>query len=424
MAADLWAGAEVQLATLASYLRRRPDVELLAVLFNEGALACELRALGVSVTVLDEQRNGSIQLLAALTGFLRDHPVDVVHTHKPKDNVLGAAAARLANVPCLVRTVHGRSEPMRGWARARYRLYDALDTSVLRWSADRIIAVSGCVSATLERRGCRRPSIVHLPNGIDLTKVRPARGRDEMRRELGIGPEAPVVGTVGRLSPVKGHIHLLKAARRILDTNRAARFVIVGDGPLRRELTAAAAQLGIDHACAFVGARTDVYDLMAAMDVFVLPSLDEGIPMALLEAMALGRPVVATAVGGVPEVLRHRLTGLLVESADERAMAQACLELVCDAAGAAMLGARARDLVERRFSHETNGQALIDVYRSVVAGSSRAATRLRLTCLRALHPELACVGDAGTVVPDQTAGRRSAGPCRNPQHKRAAAGKA
>jgi protein-tyrosine-phosphatase len=165
---------------------------------------------------------------------------------------------------------------------------------------------------------------------------------------------------------VKAHGDLLRAAQRILRTERDARFLIVGDGPLRGELAATAARLGVDRACSFPGSRADVHDLVAAMDIFVLPSLHEGIPMALLEAMALERPVVATAVGGVPEVVTDRVSGLLVAPRDDRALADACLALARNVPWARTLGAAARRTVTDRFSHQANGEALVGVYRSVM----------------------------------------------------------
>ena len=368
VSADLWAGAEVQVATAASYLAGHPGVELTAVLLNEGSLARELRRLGVPVTVMDERRHNALSLLISLTRWLRSHPVEIVHTHRYKETVLGALAAKLAGVPALIRTVHGQSEPMRGWPRAKLRTYEALDRWTLRCFADRIIAVSRRMADSLRESGYARGTVVPIHNGVDLRKVRPARPRSHVRRELGVDPAAPLFGTVGRLVPVKGHAHFLRAARLILQSEPGARFLIVGDGPLSSELAVSARHLGIDHACAFVGARTDVYDLVAAMDGFVLPSLDEGIPMALLEAMALGVPVVAAAVGGIPEVVAHRATGLLVDARDEAAVAEACLELTRDRDSARTRAARARRAVERDFSHEQNGRALVNAYCAVIPG--------------------------------------------------------
>lgn len=374
MSADLWAGAEVQVATTASYLVKRPEVVLTAVLFNEGRLARELRTLGVGVAVVDEHEHSASGILAFLIRFLKAHRVDILHTHRYKDTVLGAVAGKLAGVPHVVRTVHGLTEPMRGWDRMKFKAYDALDKMVLWHFADRVIPVSTGMAETLRDSGYRRSAVTPIHNGVDLGRIRATRDRHEVRQSLGIASGALLVGTVGRLSPVKAHADLLRAARLILQEVRDARFLIVGDGPLERELRALAARLGLEDACLFAGRRDDTCDLVAAMDIFVLPSLHEGIPMALLEAMAIGTPVVATAVGGVPEVVTDRVSGVLVEPRDERALADACLELARDRHAAQALAACARRRVETRFSHEVNGDALVDAYRSIAAGPASERT--------------------------------------------------
>src|SRR3989449_747931 len=395
MSADLWAGAEVQVATVASYLVERSDVTPTVVLWNEGPVAREGRGLGVAVTIVDEAGNNAVRILTRLTRFLRANEFEVVHTHRYKDNVLGAIAAKLAGVPHVIRTVHGLNEPTRGWARAKAWAYEALDKATLRCLADRIIAVSKRMAETLKDSGHRATAVIQIHSGVDLRKVRATRAREEVRQELGIGSRTLLVGAVGRLSRVKGHAYFLRAAKLILQKEHGARFLIVGDGPLRDELVASATHLGVDRACLFLGPRTDIYDLVAAMDIFVLPSLDEGIPMALLEAMALRTPVVASAEGGVPEIVTHRATGLLVTPRDERALADACLELALNPNWAQTLGARARRVVEDEFSHERNGQALMEVYRSVTSGRANRATLGRLTLPWRLAGRLVVYGQRG-----------------------------
>ena len=365
MTADLWAGAEVQLATTASYLADRSDVHVCAVLFNDGRLAGELRQLGIDVTVVDETRESAVRILAFLTRFLRDREIDLVHTHRYKDTVLSTIAAKLAGVPHLIRTVHGLREPMRGWDHLKFRVYETLDAVMLRCFADRVIAVSDRIADALRDEGYRPSLVTRVHNGIDLRKVMAMRRPEDLRRELGVDAGTIVFGTVGRLSPVKGHDTFLRAARLILDQHPGARFLIAGGGPLERELAALASELGIEPACRFLGPRADVYDLVSAMDVFVLPSLNEGIPMAVLEAMAVATPVVASAVGGLPEVIRDRQTGLLVPPADQRALADACLELARDREWAQRLGTAGRRVVEEQFSRDQNGRALMDTYAGV-----------------------------------------------------------
>lgn len=377
MSADLWAGAEVQLATVASYLAGRPDVDLSVVVFNDGALARELRALDIDVTVIDEHRASAMRILAFLVGFLRERGVHIVHTHRYKDNLLGTVAAKLADVPHVIRTVHGLAEPMRGWDRVKYQVLDRLDRLALSYCSDAIIAVSRHTAETLKASGYKRSAVHHIHNGVTLQKVRPSQSREHVRRALGIGPDTLLIGTAGRLSPVKAQDDLIRAAGLLVPDLPGVRVLIAGDGPLRGELGALSAQLGIDRHVLFCGARDDIYDVIAALDIFVLPSLSEGVPMALLEAMALGTPVVATAVGGVPEVVINRASGLLVPPRDERALADACLELARNRRWARTLAARARGIVESGFSREANGEALVRAYRAVAGAPAAPRASLR-----------------------------------------------
>jgi L-malate glycosyltransferase len=373
MTADLWAGAEAQVATLASYLVTRPEVQVSAVLFNEGWLASELRALGITVAVVDEHQHSALGIIRFLTRFFRRHRIELVHTHRYKDNVLGSIAAALAGVPHVIRTVHGCSEPLRGWDRLKYLAYQSIDLAALWSRADRVVAVSKRMVNTLKASGYRPDTLTPVHNGIDLSKVRTTGSVARTREAIGLNVRHVVIGSAGRLSPVKGHEHLVRAASRIVQQEPQARFLFVGSGPLEPDLRILARQLAVDHACVFVDPaidrRASVYDLVAAMDVFVLPSLHEGIPMALLEALALERPVVASAVGGIPEIVTHEASGLLVEPGNDRELADACLDLVRDRDKARALADRGRRTVEREFSHEKNGKAMLELYRAVVARS-------------------------------------------------------
>ena len=178
---------------------------------------------------------------------------------------------------------------------------------------------------------------------------------------------------------MKGHEYLVRAAARIVQQESRARFLFVGSGPLEPGLRRLARQLAVDHACIFVDPaidrRASVYDLIAAMDVFVLPSLHEGIPMALLEALALERPVVASAVGGIPEIVTHEATGLLVEP---QTIGRSPTRVwICCAirSRARALAVRGRRTVEREFSHEKNGEAVLGLYHAVARPSSIGAAR-------------------------------------------------
>jgi L-malate glycosyltransferase len=362
---DLWAGAETQLTAAIAYLVQQSGVHVSAVLFNDGRLADELRRLDVSVTVIEETRTSLLGLFLGLRRTLRDQRCTLVHVHKYKDGILGTLAARIAGVPFVVRTIHGHSEPEQGWRQIKGQFYDGVDRFTQQYLDDLVIAVSQRMVETLWEAGYPPTLVTCIHNGLDLSRIATTRDPIDVRRALGIDPSAPLIGTAGRLGPVKGHIHLVHIARRLLQTDDRTRILVAGDGPLQDELTTAAAALQVGHACVFPGARRNIYDVMAALDVFVLPSLSEGLPMSLLEAMALSRPVVASDVGGIPEVIQHGINGLLVPPGDENALARACLELIRNREYAARLGARARQTVEQSFSHEHSGAALLNVYRSL-----------------------------------------------------------
>jgi glycosyltransferase involved in cell wall biosynthesis/protein-tyrosine-phosphatase len=366
MSADLWAGAEVQVRTMTSHLRGCREVQLKVVLLNDGRLARELRLLGIDTVALDERRESSWQLVRRVTSILRANRVDILHTHRYKDTVLGALAAKLAGVPHLVRTMHGMPEPMRGWAGVKFGAYDVFDRAALWCAADRIVAVSREMAETLRRRGYRRSAIVAIHNGLDLAAVRSTCRPEAVRRALGVPPHTLLIGTIGRLCAVKGQDILLRAAARIVQRYPDTRVVIAGTGPLQHDLRSLAGTLGLDQRVLFPGAIDQPYDLLSALDIFVLPSLHEGIPMALLEAMAMGKPVVATAVGGVPEVVTNGVDGLLVQARDDRALAEACLQLATDPKRAAVLGAAGRQTIGERFSHQPSGDRLLGIYSSIM----------------------------------------------------------
>jgi L-malate glycosyltransferase len=365
MSADLWAGAEVQVATLASYLAGCPDVCLSVVLFNDGPLACELRGRGIDVAVISEREHHALAIVGFLAAHFRARHIDIVHTHRYKDNLLATVAATVTRVPHIIRTVHGLTEPMRGWPRLKYRAFDTLDRLALSHFAHVVIAVSRHTAAALKEAGYRPRSLRSIHNGIDMVNIRATRSREDVRRELGFDGDSIVIGTAGRLTPVKAQDDFLRAAQLILTRHPHFRFLVVGCGPDEHALTSLASELGIEQQIVFAGGRRDVHSLIAAMDVFALPSLAEGMPMALLEAMALGTPVVATAVGGVPELIEDRSNGWLVPPRDPRALADACLALAVNRPWAETLAARARQTVADGFTRDTNGGCIAQLYREV-----------------------------------------------------------
>lgn len=300
--------------------------------------------------------------LWALWRAIRATRPDVVHTHTSKAGFVGRLAARLARVPRILHTPHGHI--LHGYFGAgATRAFIGLE----RWAArftDRIITLTDAEAAQHLAVGIGRPDqFVTIPSGVDLAEARAgAAAAPQVRRALGIAGDAPLVGTVSRLVPVKGLIHLVAAMPEILRRCPRAHLALAGDGEERELLAAQAAALGVAERVHFLGFREDVPAVIGTLDLFVLPSLNEGLGKALVTAMGLGVPIVATRVGGVPEVVEDGRQGLLVPPADPAALAKAAIALLEDRAAAAAMGAAGRARAEL-FSTEVMLDRLAALYR-------------------------------------------------------------
>jgi glycosyltransferase involved in cell wall biosynthesis len=334
-------------------------------LLGGGPVAEELRACGVSVEVLGLGRLYAPRAFAAaarLARRLRSRGVDVLHTYLVSANIYGTLAGRLAGVRAVV-TSRRDTGFSRNW---RLRLVEEWLVNPL---ADRVVANAPAVAEAARReRGVGPEKVVVIPNGVDLARFDPTcHPREEARawafREWGISADETVVGAVGSLTPVKGHADLLEAAARVVARLPRTRFVLVGDGPLRPALASLAQRLGLGERVLLAGVRQDVARVLASFDVVALPSHTEGLSNVLLEAMAMARPVVATAVGGNRDVLRDGASGRLVPAQDPSALAVALAGMIEDPEGARAMGREARADVELRFSLARMVEAYESLYR-------------------------------------------------------------
>ncbi len=322
------------------------------------AFAPDLRGVRVDTGETADGPGG----IARLSRFMGRVRPDVVNAHLFRAVAVAAPLARLHRVRGVVETYHGRE----GWRRGPVRGSFAPDRAVARL-VDRVIAVSEAARDFLVTgKGYPARKIVVIPNGRDLAAFTPGAHRETVRKELGVGGETPVVAVVGRLDAQKGHTHLLRAWPAVRAEFPDARLVLVGDGVLRDVLAGEARALGVADAVTFTGFRADVPRLLDAADVVALPSLYEGMPLTVIEASAMARPIVATRVDGTPEVVVDGETGCLVPPADPAALARAISALLGDPARARALGEAARARARVRFDLARQVEATAGVYRDVV----------------------------------------------------------
>jgi glycosyltransferase involved in cell wall biosynthesis len=335
------------------------------VVTGEGRFADEARRRGHPVTVIGLARLVSARSLVALVRHFRQARPDLVHTAGARASFYGRLAAWLAGVPAVISSVHtsiGDYE-VAGWRR---RLYLALDRLTAR-IAHRLIATSETVAADLVARGqAPRSRVATIPNRPDPRDLAPTRPRAAVRWELGAADGEVLLGVVARLAEQKGVADFLDASAQL--AGRAGwRAVIVGDGPERAALEVRARRLGLAGRCGFAGTRTDLGDLLAAFDLLVVPSRSEGLPYLVLEAMVAGTPLVATAVGGIPEVVVDGVHATLVPPRAPARLAGAIAGCLDDPARA-----RGRADAARRHAAETLSltvmlEAVDGVYAAVLA---------------------------------------------------------
>ncbi|WP_414481461.1 glycosyltransferase family 4 protein [Caldicoprobacter sp.] len=298
--------------------------------------------------------------------IITEHGVDVLHCHGFKAGVVGRAGAILAGCP-KVYTVHNFVlSSSHGF---KSTMLSKLE-KVLAKRTEGIIAVSRALKLELEQK-CRIPSdkINVIYNGISLP---PEGGGGNVRKRLGIGPDAVVVGSVARLIPSKGIQHLLDAIPLIRGCCKNVSFMIVGTGPYEEALKMRAKALGVEGDVLFTGYVAPIWGYLDAMDIFVLPTLSEGLGISVLEAMAMGKPVVASNVGGIPEIVQHGGNGYLVPPGDAAALACAVIHLINNAHLRKVFGQKGRQRIVTSFSVERMVQATAQLLEKCALGKLTA----------------------------------------------------
>lgn len=349
----MWAGSFEAAGTqrfLLEFLRRVDRSKLEPVLFStavRGELLPEIRSLGVAVHEFGTGRHvwspRTVTDLTRAAAFLRREQTDILDCMLGITTLVGPFVGRAAGVPVVVNNQRNLSYWLSGGVKERVygfvsrRLVDAV-----------LVNSEAAIRELVERFAVPESKIMHVGVGTDLSRAAEAAPNEALVSELGLGGRR-VVGIVGKLSQVKGHRLFLKAAALISQTRADVAFLVVGDGPDREALEAESEALGLSSRVRFAGARGDVPSLLKTMDVLVVSSFSEGSPNVVLEGMGAGVPLVATRVGGIPEIVEDGRSGLLVEPGDARALSEAVLALLNEPERARSMGRRGRELAVERF---------------------------------------------------------------------------
>ena len=364
-------GMEVVTARLVKRLTGRGHAVGVTCILEEGPLAEELRGEGIRVKLVPAPGLRTNVFPTQLAAWLRQVAPDVVHIHSGVW-LKAARAARMAGVRRVVFTEHGALD-VEPW-------YSSLIKRQAARFTDAIIAVSEPLARVLtETHGLPADKVRALPNGVDAELFSPGPSRVPLSA-WGIGQDSLIIGHVARLAPVKNQPLLLEAFARVVQQRPNARLVVVGDGPERELLERRIAELGLTATAHLIGEHRDVPGLLRSFTVFVLPSKAEGTSMSVLEAMAAGVPVIATAVGGTPALLDGGRCGQLIAANDVGALADAIVSLLDDHERRRTYAIAARQRVMQYYDEQAVADQYESLYMGAVTAPGRRAARLELPC--------------------------------------------
>ena len=360
-------GGQVVLTVARNIDRTRFEMDVYCVI-EGGPIVLEIERMGFPVKVLpkayDYERifRYDLRQTFELTRDLKRGRYDVVHTHLYPADVIGRSAAILAGVPSMVKSLHNMGE----WKNKGHLF---LDKILSRWTSKVICCSAHQRETAIRQEKLSERDVVTIYHGVDIEQFKPMARDAEAAWKLGLNPRRPTVGTVGRLIEAKGQRYLLAAIPFILARHPDTQFVIVGDGPLREPLFASLAGMPYRDRVFFLGERSDIPVLLSLFDVFVFPSLSEGLGIAVLEAMAAQVPVVASNIRPLSEVVLHNQTGFLVKPRDPRDLAAAVDRLLADGKRRRELALEGSNRVRRHFTDLQMVQAIQDIYQDLYTTS-------------------------------------------------------
>ena len=356
-------GGERVFLQLAAGLRDRYQVFVASM--SGGIFEHELKQLGIKNYPVDMSRRISLKPIRQIKKIIRNNKIDLLHSQGARADFFARIAGRLAGVPHIFCTI---AMPVEGFdvGLLHKKIYRFMDQLTERY-VERFIVVSDSLKQTLVKgRGIPAHQVVRIYNGIELSQYHPNVEYGNLRSEWGIPQEIPLIGAIGRMVWQKGFEYLIECVPEIVRAYPNAKILIVGDGPLKDKLKVKSEKLKVADKIIFAGFRSDIKEILSAIDVLVIPSLLEGFPMITLEVMAMAKPIVATNIDGITEQITDGVDGILVPPKNPSVLAKAVIRVLNDKETARTMGLSARKKVEQEFSVEKMVAETEKVYMSLL----------------------------------------------------------
>lgn len=330
--------------------------------FDKIALIDEAKKMGISTEIIKLTFRFDLFAAFRLKELLNKYNIDILHCHDYKANFIGFITSKPRKVK-LITTLHGWTK-----AEARVKFYECIDSFIMK-HFEQVISVSDKIRGSLLKKGFSSKKIIVIHNGVETDYFGKKVVGVEYKKRIGIEGNFNVIGTVGRLSAEKGQKYLIEAVSEIVKHSPNTVFLIVGDGPFKKLLKDTVISLGLERHIIFTGSfpREEMKNIYSLMDIFILPSLTEGFGLALVEAMAMGIPVIATNVGGIPEIIEHGKTGYLVPPADAKAISKAIIDLLSDKTKSELMGKAGQNFAKQEFSIYKSVTQIEQVYKNLVS---------------------------------------------------------
>lgn len=338
---------------------------------KEGPLIDAVKIKGLRVITIRNMVNRINLLkdflsLLELIYWMKREKIDIVHTHNSKAGILGRFSGWLCGIPIVVHTMHSCVFKYPNISRLERNCYLLIEKFTALFT-DRVIFISEVLKKEfLQAKVVSPQKVTVIYSGIEIEKFKIPVETDKIKKELGINSEDLIVGTVGRLEEGKGQEFILQAAAKIVKDRPCVKFIFVGDGLLRNKLMTQAKSLGIQDNVIFTGLRQDIPRFLAILDIFIFASLYEGMGRVVLEAEAAGKPVVATRVGGIPDIVKEDETAILVPSGDANSLFEAIERLIKDKLLRQKMGEAARRFIDYRFSSQKMVKEIIELYEELI----------------------------------------------------------